>query len=54
MEKSILSKIIKNGEKAFDDFKIVDVFKVLANFSQNDFGTINFWKKTLKFVITAI
>lgn len=41
-KKSILSKFIKNGEKVFDDFKIIDLFKLIASFSRNDFGTINF------------
>lgn len=53
-EKSLMNKIIKNGEKAFEEFKIVDVFKVIGYLSVNDLGTINFWKKSLKFVTNTI
>jgi len=54
LEKSIMFKIVKNGEKSFEDFRIVDVFKILGYLSVNEVGTINFWKKSLKFVTNAI
>ena len=54
LQKAIIHKIIKFGVKVFEEFNIVHVFKILGYMSANEFGTINFWKKTLKFVTSAI
>ena len=54
MEHSILNKIINHRVKIFEDYSIVDIFKILGYLSVNNLGTINFWKKSLKFVTTAL
>ena len=55
LEKSLMNKIIHlTADKAFQEYNIVDVFKVLGYLSVNNLCTINFWKKTLKFVTSSI
>ena len=54
MEHSILNKIINHRVKIFEDYSIVDIFKILGYLSVNNLGTINFWKKSLKFVTKAL
>jgi hypothetical protein len=54
MEHSLMNKIINHGKKSFEDYNIVDFFKILGYFSVHDLGTINFWKKSLKFVTDVL
>ena len=54
MEHSLMNKIINHGKKSFEDYNIVNVLKILGYFSVQDLGTINFWKKSLKFVTDAL
>ncbi len=54
IERSIINKIVKLGDKVFYEFNIVNVFKILGYLSVNELGTINFWKRSLKFVTSAI
>jgi hypothetical protein len=54
MEHSLMNKIINHGKKSFEDYSIVDVFKIIGCLSVNNLGTINFWKKSLKLVTDAL